>query len=99
MFGFRAALASMVVAIPAYLENSALFYREYRGVWATTVIVISLGPTTGASTNGLLYQCTGTILGGLVSMAVWYIVDQKVAGVIVLSYVVTVIRKKPLKRY
>ena len=92
LFGFRAALAAFTVAVPGYLESSEPFYVAYRGVWSTVVIVISLGPTTGASINGLFKQCAGTTLGGLVSMAVWYMVDQKVAGVIVLSYVVTIFR-------
>jgi len=42
--------------------------------------------------NGLLVQCTGTLLGGLVAMAVWYMVDEKVAGVIVFTFVVNVFR-------
>lgn len=92
LFGLRAALAGLTAAIPAYLQNSAMFYRSYRGVWSTIVIVISLGPTTGASVYGLLFQCLGTILGGLTSMAVWYVVDQKVPGVIVLSFFVTIVR-------
>ena len=68
------------------------FYQAYRGVWSTVVIVISLGPTTGASVNALLLQSAGTILGGLLAMAVWYVVDTKIAGVIVLSFVVTIFR-------
>lgn len=78
--------------MPAYLEDSVLFYQAYRGVWSTVVIVISLGPTTGASVYGLLLQSAGTVLGGLVAMAVWYVVDQKIAGVIALSFVVTTFR-------
>jgi len=97
LFGFRAALAAFTVAVPAYLESSEPFYQSYRGVWSTVVIVISLGPTTGGSINGLFFQCAGTTLGGLVSMAVWYMVDQKVAGVIVLSFVVTIFRTKGLQ--
>jgi Fusaric acid resistance protein-like len=92
LFGLRAALAGFAASLPAFLQSSATFYGAYRGVWSTIVIVISLGPTTGASLNGLLSQCLGTIFGGLVSMAVWYMVDQKVAGVIVLSFVVTLFR-------
>jgi hypothetical protein len=78
--------------VPAYLENSVAFYQAYRGVWSTVVIVISLGPTTGASVNGLFSQTAGTILGGLVAMAVWYIVDKTIAAVIALSFVVTIFR-------
>lgn len=92
LFGLRASLAAFVVAVPAYLEDSVTFYEAYRGVWSTVVIVISLGPTTGASVNALLSQSAGTILGGLVAMAVWYVVDEKTAAVIVFSFVVTIFR-------
>lgn len=68
------------------------FYQAYRGVWSTVVIVISLGPTTGASVNGLLWQTVGTVLGGLVAMAVWYVVVKTIAAVIALSFVVTIFR-------
>lgn len=92
IFGLRAACASFVGAIPAFIATSATFYLQYRGVWISIVIILCLNPTTGASLNGLLVQCTGTLLGGLLAMAVWYMVDEKVAGVIVFTFVVNVFR-------
>jgi hypothetical protein len=62
------------------------------GVWSTVVIVISLGPTTGASVNGLFLQSARTVFGGLVAMAVWYVVDKTIAAFIALSFVVTIFR-------
>ena len=92
IFGLRAACASFAGSIPAFIATSATFYLQYRGVWIIVVIILCLNPTTGASMNGLLVQCTGTLLGGLVAMAVWYMVDEKVAGVIVFTFVVNVFR-------
>ena len=92
IFGLRAACAAFAGSIPAFIATSATFYLQYRGVWIIVVIILCLNPTTGASLNGLLVQCSGTLLGGLLAMAVWYMVDQKVAGVIVFTFVVNVFR-------
>ena len=46
-----------------------------------------MSPTTGASLNGLFYRCLGTVVGGVIALAVWYMVVGKSAGVIVLSLV------------
>jgi hypothetical protein len=51
-----------------------------------------MSPTTGASLNGLFTRCLGTVVGGVVAMGVWYMVDQKAPGVIVLSLVVLAVR-------
>ena len=91
-FGLRAAVATLAGTIPAFLENSQAFYTEYRGVWITMTLVLGMSPTTGASLNGFLARCLGTVVGGLLAMGIWYIVDQNVAGVIVLTLVVSAIR-------
>ena len=46
-----------------------------------------MSPTTGASLNGLFHRCLGTVIGGVIALAVWYMVVGKSAGVIVLSLV------------
>ena len=92
IFGLRATCAAFAGSIPAFIRTSAVFYLQYRGVWIIVVIILCLNPTTGASLNGLLVQCSGTLLGGLTAMAVWYMVDEKVAGVIVFTYLVNVFR-------
>ena len=91
-FGFRAAVATLAGTIPAFLESSEAFYNEYRGVWVTMTLVLGMSPTTGASLNGFLARCLGTVVGGLLAMGIWYVVVQKVAGVIVLTLVVSGIR-------
>jgi uncharacterized membrane protein YccC len=97
LFGLRMAIATFVAAIPAFLANSAEFYVAYRGSWAVVTIILILNPTAGASLGSLLFLTAGTLAGGLTAMAVWYIVDQKVPGVIVLSFVVFVVRTVHVK--
>ena len=91
-FGIRAACATFAGTIPAFLQNSYNFFTEYRGVWITITVILGMSPTTGASINGLVTRALGTIVGGLLAMAVWYMVVGHVAGVIVLSFVVTTFR-------
>jgi uncharacterized membrane protein YccC len=96
LFGLRTAIATFVAAIPAFLADSATFYIDYRGSWVVVTIILILNPTAGASLGSLLFLTGGTILGGLTAMAVWYVVDQKVPGVIVLSFLVMTVRMSPL---
>ena len=92
LFGLRAAAATIAGTIPAFLQNSATFYTQYRGVWIPITIILVMSPTTGASLNGFVWRCVGTLVGGMGDMAVWYMVDQKVAGAIALSVVVLAFR-------
>jgi len=92
VFGLRAGCAAFAGSVPAFIATSATFYLQYRGVWIIIVIILCVNPTTGASLNSLLVQCSGALLGGLLAMAVWYTVDQNVAGVIVFTFVVNVLR-------
>lgn len=94
-FGVRAACATLAGTIPAFLQPSYNFFTLYRGVWITITVVLGMSPTTGASLSGLAWRCVGTVVGGLVAMATWYIVVGHVAGVIVFSLVVIVIRIPP----
>jgi hypothetical protein len=95
-FGLRAGCAAFAGSVPAFIATSATFYLQYRGVWIIIVLILGVNPTTGASLNSLLVQCSGTLLGGLLAMAVWYMVDQNTAGVIVFTFVVNVFRNSQL---
>jgi len=95
-FGLRAACATLAGTIPVFFANSYIFFNTYRGVWITITIVLGMSPTTGASINGFVSRCLGTIVGGLLAMGVWYIVVGKIAGVIVLSLVVLAFRNNSL---
>jgi uncharacterized membrane protein YccC len=95
MFGLRVGLATFVAGLPAYLADSAAFYVEYRGAWAIVTIILIMNPTAGASLSSVFFLTVGTLAGGLTAMAVWYMVDQKVAGVIALSFPVFTIRTFP----
>jgi uncharacterized membrane protein YgaE (UPF0421/DUF939 family) len=79
--------------MPAFFSNSALFYYQHRGSWAIVIVILCLSPTTGGSLYSTAVQALGAILGGVLAMAVWYMVDGKVGGVIVFTFIVTMCRK------
>jgi uncharacterized membrane protein YccC len=85
-FGIRVAMATIAGTIPAFLASSWDFFTEYRGVWITITVILGMSPTTGASINGLIARSIGTLIGGLLAMAAWYIVVGHVPGVIVFSF-------------
>ena len=91
-FGIRAALATIAGTIPAFLAPSWNFFTEYRGVWITITVILGMSPTIGASISGLVARSVGTLIGGLLAMAAWYIVVGKVPGVIVFSFLVLIPR-------
>ncbi|KIW21166.1 hypothetical protein PV08_01746 [Exophiala spinifera] len=89
-FGFRAAVASVSIAILGYLRPTHTFYNEQRGVWAVIMVAISMGPTAGAGVQGFLFRIGGTVIAMVVSIAIWYMGDQKPAAIIPLLYIAIV---------
>ncbi|KAF2658887.1 hypothetical protein K491DRAFT_592135 [Lophiostoma macrostomum CBS 122681] len=98
-FGFRAACATMSVAIVAYLKDTQVFFVQQRLVWAMIMVAISMTPTAGQSVFAFLLRIIGTLGAMLVSWLVWYIPDQKTPGIIVFLFVfLTIVFYIPLKR-
>jgi len=99
-YGFRAAVASLSLAILGFLKPTHNFYLEQRGIWAVIMIAISMGPTAGAGVQGFLLRIAGTVVAMVVSITIWYMADKKPAAIIPLSYLAFVcgfyvILKKP----
>lgn len=99
-FGFRAAVASISLAIVGYIRQTNHFYLSQRGVWAVIMVAISMGPTAGVGVQGFIGRVLGTAVATVASIAIWYMSDQKPAAVIPLAYIYFVcgfyvILKKP----
>ncbi|KAJ5832694.1 hypothetical protein N7474_001005 [Penicillium riverlandense] len=82
-FGFRVAVATMTIAIVAFLRNSQIFYIQQRLVWGSIMVAISMTETTGSGIYGQFERLLGTAAGMVLSYIDWYIVDGQPAGVIV----------------
>ena len=82
-FGFKVAVATMVIAISAYLRNSQMFYIKQRIIWGAIMVSISMTQTAGSGMFGQFARFFGTFLAMVLSYVDWYIVNGHTAGVIV----------------
>lgn len=85
-FGFRVACATLTVGIVGFLKDSQTFFVEQRLVWAMIIIAIGMTITSGQSMFGFFGRVAGTTLSMIASIVIWYIVDQKTPGVIVMLW-------------
>ncbi|KNG89874.1 hypothetical protein ANOM_001777 [Aspergillus nomiae NRRL 13137] len=90
IFGFRVAAAAFSVGILAFLHQTQNFFVRQRCIWAMIVIVIGMNPTSGQSMFGFVTRIVATAVSLVLSLVVWYIVDQKTPGVIVFLYLANV---------
>ncbi|KAH7377774.1 hypothetical protein BKA66DRAFT_467191 [Pyrenochaeta sp. MPI-SDFR-AT-0127] len=86
-FGFRAACATMSIAIVAFLRETQTFFVEQRLVWALIMVAISMTPTAGQSIFQFLLRIAGTAIAMVVAWLMWYIPGQHTAGIIVFVWV------------
>ncbi|KUJ22025.1 uncharacterized protein LY89DRAFT_391405 [Mollisia scopiformis] len=82
-FGVRVACATLSIGIVAYLRDTQTFFIEQRLVWAMIIIAIGMTMTSGQSLFGFFGRIAGTAIAMVLSMLIWYIVDQKTPGIIV----------------
>jgi hypothetical protein len=98
-FGFRAACATMSIAIIAFLRPTQTFFVEQRLVWALIMVAISMTPTAGQSVFQFSLRIAGTAIAMVVAWLIWYIPGQHTAGVLVFLFVFVAIGFYiPLKR-
>jgi len=98
-FGFRAACATMSIAIVAFLRDTQTFFVEQRLVWALIMVAISMTPTAGQSIFQFVLRIVGTAIAMIVAWLIWYIPGQHTAGVLVFLWVFVAIGFYiPLKR-
>ncbi|RMZ71113.1 mfs transporter [Pyrenophora seminiperda CCB06] len=86
-FGFRAACATMSIAIIAFLRPTQTFFVQQRLVWALIMVAISMTPTSGQAIFQFLLRIVGTFVAMLFAWLIWYIPDQKTPGILVLLWV------------
>lgn len=98
-FGFRAACATMSIAIVAFLRETQTFFVEQRLVWALIMVAISMTPTAGQSMFQFVLRIGGTFVAMIVAWLIWYIPGQHTAGILVFLWVFVAIGFYiPLKR-
>ncbi|KAF1921458.1 hypothetical protein BDU57DRAFT_544942 [Ampelomyces quisqualis] len=86
-FGFRAACATMSIAILAFLRDTQTFFVEQRLVWALIMVAISMTPTAGQSVFQFVLRIAGTAIAMIVAWLIWYIPGQHTAGILVFLFI------------
>ncbi|KAF2031165.1 hypothetical protein EK21DRAFT_99917 [Setomelanomma holmii] len=98
-FGFRAACATMSIAIIAFLRPTQTFFVQQRLVWGLIMVAISMTPTAGQSIFQFVLRIAGTLIAMIVAWLMWYIPGQHTAGILVFVFVFVAIGFYiPLKR-
>lgn len=87
VFGARVAIATMCIAVVAYLKNTQVFYTQNRIFWAQIMTSIGMQPSAGQSLRSGFFRIAGTGLFMIAAWICWYIVDGQVAGVIVFYFI------------
>ena len=86
-FGFRAAVATMSIAVLNFIHQTQSFYQDQRIMWALLMIAISMSPQTGQGIFGFLARVFGTIVAMVASIALWYIGGPKTGAILPLFYI------------
>ncbi|KAI2474569.1 mfs transporter [Pyrenophora tritici-repentis] len=86
-FGFRAACATMSIAVVAFLRPTQAFFIEQRLVWALIMVAISMTPTSGQAIFQFVLRIVGTFVAMLFAWCIWYIPAQKTAGILVFLWI------------
>ncbi|KAL7908558.1 hypothetical protein GGI35DRAFT_451482 [Trichoderma velutinum] len=85
-YGLRVVCAIMTIAIIAFLHDSQNFFFEHRFLWALFAILTTMARTAGSSTFLFLGRLLGTIASMITSYIIWYVVDEKSPGILVLLW-------------
>lgn len=90
VFGLRAALATVSLALPIFIHQTQRWSTENRVYWAVIMTAISMSPTSGQSLFGFVLRAGGTVLAMLIAWCIYYIPGNgKTPGVIVLFWAFT----------
>ncbi|KAF7561096.1 hypothetical protein G7046_g3044 [Stylonectria norvegica] len=72
-YGLRIVVVSLALATPGVVRSSAGFYYREKGMWAVIMAQLCLVPYSADLVNGIIARAVGTVVGGVLGMAAWYI--------------------------
>jgi hypothetical protein len=73
MYAIKAAVLSVLAALPTFFTSSAQFYYENRGVWVLIMAQLTLGAYSGDTTTALISRWVATFWGCGFGIVAWYI--------------------------
>lgn len=70
-YAAKAAISTMVLLVPAFVDWTRPYFVQYRGEWALISMLIIMVPTVGGTNIVGLYRILGTVIGCYVGVAVY----------------------------
>ncbi|EPB82598.1 hypothetical protein HMPREF1544_10682 [Mucor circinelloides 1006PhL] len=67
-YATKATVAVILLAIPAFLESTGAWFREWRMEWALITLMVVMTPTVGGTNLVAIYRIYSTTLGCFVAM-------------------------------
>ncbi|GMK54826.1 hypothetical protein CspeluHIS016_0114120 [Cutaneotrichosporon spelunceum] len=80
IFALKYGIVSIALWVPAVCKTSARFYYVNRGLWALTMAQTGLGVSAGEQVFNFLQRMSGTLVGAIMGMVLWYIGAQRGPG-------------------
>ncbi|KAI8140052.1 hypothetical protein BJV82DRAFT_520831 [Fennellomyces sp. T-0311] len=86
---FKAAVGTILLALPVYLPQSAAWYMAQHGQWAMIILVMWMFPMAGMFFYTVIMRVLGTCAGGVLAIVVWEIAQGNPYGLAVVTFVVS----------
>lgn len=73
LFALRMVILTVALAVPAVIPSSSGFYYREKGLWGLIMAQTTLLVYMSDFTFSLICRAVGTVIGGVVGLAAWYI--------------------------
>ncbi|KAF8431956.1 hypothetical protein L210DRAFT_3650787 [Boletus edulis BED1] len=73
LFALKAAILTIILSLPSFVESSAGFAYRNKFVWAVIMAQLTGARFRGDTTFGLMTRVISTLVGGTIGAVMWYI--------------------------
>ncbi|KAI8991729.1 hypothetical protein BDF20DRAFT_812473 [Mycotypha africana] len=88
IFAVKTAGGFVLLSLPAYLPQSAGWFFNWKGQWATITLMMWAIPLTGQFYFTVVLRVIATVIGGVMGIVIWEIVRGNPYGLTILTFVV-----------
>ncbi|CEP12732.1 hypothetical protein [Parasitella parasitica] len=89
-YAIKSTVATILLALPAFLEPTKEFFRTYRMEWALITLMVVMTPTVGGTNLVAIYRVFSTILGCYVAMAFYMMFPANVYILPILTWMFSI---------
>lgn len=72
-FAIKAGIITVLTATMQWAPSTAAFWYENRGVWVVIMCALTISQFTADTIFGFVVRISGTFLGALLGMVIWYV--------------------------